>query len=460
MTTKLQKYTFRKASLLLCSSALLISLPKMLIGQTFPLSPNSWDNPEFVERFMGSYGFMTETEPTISKEESELFQSLANVIRSNPQQAIETLKAAITPESSPALTYTLGNLYLQSQEMELAEKTYREAIEKFPNFARAYMNLGLVLVQNQDYEGAAPFLTKTVALGLNTDTVYGLLGLAYLNTQRYDSAIDAYRTALILNPSSADWKRGKLSALIAAGESSAAQRLLNELLVEQPANADFWKFRANTLLAQQDTERAAASLSIATLLGSTDFSVQSLLGDLYMNEGLPSLALESYQQALGTGDATADRALRMLKILTDQAKYAEADVLVKDVESALALAETDPSRIELLNFKAKIALGLNDQESAAAILEDIVKVDPLNGRALILLGEYYWKKEDLENALIQFERAEKVDDFSIEAMLNSARVYVQMRNYPKAAELLRQVQVIDPKPYIASYLTQVEAAIR
>ncbi|MBC2607962.1 tetratricopeptide repeat protein [Pelagicoccus albus] len=429
-------------------------------AQTFPLSENAWDNPEFQERFLGSYGFMTETEPTISKEEGELFQTLAPTIRSNPQQAIETLKSAITPESSAALTYTLGNLYLQTQKADLAEQAYRDAIKKFPNFARAYMNMGLVLVQDQRFEDATPFLTKAVELGTGTDTVYGLLGLAYLNQKFYDSAIDAYRTALILNPESKDWKRGKLSALIASGENLAAQRLLNELLVEEPDNSDYWKFKANNYLTLQDTEKAAASLTVATMLGADEFSVQNLLGDLYMNEGLPALALSAYQTAIKGEGVVAERALRMLKILTDQANFEQAEVLASDIENALSLGETDPSYLELLNYKAKIALGLEQEDAAAEILENIVSVDPLNGRALILLGEYFWKKDDLENALVQFERAEKAKDFTIEAMLNRARVYVQMKDYRVAADILRSVQAIDPKPYIANYLTQVEAAIR
>lgn len=431
-----------------------------LSAQNFPLSENDWNNPEFVDRFTGSYGFMTETEPTISKEEGEFFQALAPQIRASPSEAIATLKSAITPESSPALTYTLGNLYLQSQQNDLAEKAYRDAISKFPNFARAYLNMGLVLVQGQRFEEATPFLTKAVELGIGTDTVYGLLGLSYLNQKFYDSAIDAYRSALILNPKSKDWKRGKLSALIASGENTAAQRLLNELLVEDPNNADFWKFRANNYMALQDTERAAASLTVATMLGAKEFSVKNLLGDLYMNEGLPKLALSAYQSALGSENVTTDKALRMLRILTDQAKFTEAQELAGTIENTLTLSDTDPQYLELLNFKAKISLGLGEEDEAATILEDIVEVDPLNGRALLLLGEYYWKKDDLENALVQFERAEKVDDFSIEAMLNQARVYVQMRDYQKAATILRHVQAVDPKPYIANYLAQVESAIR
>lgn len=445
---------------LIIPASIALSATTGISAQSFPLSENAWSNPEFTERFLGSYGFMTETEPKITKEEGELFQNLATEIRADPASAIETLKAAITPESSAALIYTLGNLYLQTQNTELAEQAYSDAIKRFPNFARAYLNMGLVLVQSQRYEDATPFLTKAVELGVGTDTVYGLLGLSYLNLKLFDSAIDAYRTALILNPKSMDWKRGKLSALIASGETTAAQRLLDELLVEDPNNADYWKFRANNFLSQQNTERAAASLTVATMLGADDFSVKTLLGDLYMNDGLPQLALETYQSALNGENVVADKALRMLRILTEQAKYTEAQTLTADVEEALNLEETDPDYLELLNYKAKIALGLDQQESAAEILEDIVGVDPLNGRALILLGEYYWKADDLENALIQFERAEKAPDFAIEAMLNRARVFVQMRDYPKAATILRHVQAVDPKPYIANYLAQVESAIR
>ena len=42
-------------------AALLIASPGL--AQVFPLSENSWSNPEFVERFLGSYGMDTDVEP-------------------------------------------------------------------------------------------------------------------------------------------------------------------------------------------------------------------------------------------------------------------------------------------------------------------------------------------------------------------------------------------------------------
>ena len=45
-----------------------------LFAQVFPLSQNSWSNPDFVKRFLGSYGVLTEKEPQITSDESETFK--------------------------------------------------------------------------------------------------------------------------------------------------------------------------------------------------------------------------------------------------------------------------------------------------------------------------------------------------------------------------------------------------
>ena len=36
-------------------------------AQSYPLSENTWSNPEFVDRFLGTYGFDTEKHPPSQK---------------------------------------------------------------------------------------------------------------------------------------------------------------------------------------------------------------------------------------------------------------------------------------------------------------------------------------------------------------------------------------------------------
>ena len=58
---------------------ILILFTKTLFAQSYPLSENSWDNPDFVDRFMGSYGVDTAISPSLSREEADVFRRVADV---------------------------------------------------------------------------------------------------------------------------------------------------------------------------------------------------------------------------------------------------------------------------------------------------------------------------------------------------------------------------------------------
>ena len=113
------------------------------LGQAQPSFASTrqfWKDPEFINKFMASYGVKSEVEPKINAEEKELFDKLIPQIQADPTQAIVMLIEAITPESSAALDFTLANLYVQANDYPKAVVQYRQAIIKFPDFQRAHMN--------------------------------------------------------------------------------------------------------------------------------------------------------------------------------------------------------------------------------------------------------------------------------------------------------------------------------
>ena len=190
-------------------AALGLLLPAL--GQAQPSFANTlrfWNNPEFVNKFMATYGVKSEVEPKITADEKELFDELIPQIQANPTQAIATLTQAITPESSAALEFTLGNLYVQANDYPKGATQYRAAIKKFPDFQRAHMNLGVVLIQMNQHVEAQKELARTLELGGEDGNIYGLLGYCHLISENYLSAEAAYSKALLFSPDKNDWKLG------------------------------------------------------------------------------------------------------------------------------------------------------------------------------------------------------------------------------------------------------------
>ena len=91
----------------------------------------------------------------------------------------------------------------------------------------------------------------------------------------------------------------------------------------------------------------------------------------------------------------------------------------------------------------------------AAVLEEIVELDPLDGEALMLLGQLYTRSEP-DRAMFFYERAASLEAFEVRARTSHAQILVSMERYADAIPLLRRAQELEPREEIARYLEQVE----
>ena len=448
------------------------------------LEDNSWKNPEFVKRFMGTYAVETKVEPNINEEEQIVMGTVAELNANDDlKAAIEYLQKEINFKSSAALDYTLANLKFQNEQGEEAQQHYVDAVRKFPSFRRAYKNLGLVQVQQGKYQEAVPNISRAIELGSEGAGNYGLLGYCYLNMEKYSSALDAYSRALLYNPDSLDLRQGKAQALFNLENYTAAIALFDELIDEKPDNKDFWSFQANAYLAVEQTENASANLEIIRRMGKADADQLLLLGDLHMNHDAPFLAVDCYQEAIKLEKKpTFKRALRAGQILASYSRWAEAEQFFEAMRPLYGETISDKEKTEMLNLDAQIKMGLEKDDEAAEILKQVVIADPLNGRALIQLGQYLIKQagkqdelaSEAENqaqaakdkaieleaeALGYYESAAKIEKFKVEALTQHAQVLViRRKEYDAAVKLLEEAQRIKFRSNVEKFLEEVRKA--
>jgi tetratricopeptide (TPR) repeat protein len=429
-------------------------------AQIYPLTENNWRNPEFVGRFLGSYGVNTALNPGITNEDKVLFESLVPLMQSNVPAAIQKLREIIKPETNAAFDYTLGNLYFQTRQLDGAVESYRAAIRKFPSFLRAYKNLGLILVQKGDFENSREMMIKAIELGGSDADMYGTLGFCYLNSGMHAAALDAYRMAMMFSPKSRDWRLGKVQCLMNLGEYKQAAQLLDGLIDEFPGDTSLVLLQANALVSSQETMEAAANLEIVRRMGKATGGTLVLMGDIYVNMGHPNLALPYYLEAVGDEKLDGERAIRVGRALVGRAAWTEAEAFLRKLDDDVSSRLSTEHQMEIMNLRASTAMGMGREGDAAEILGRVVDRDPLNGRALLLIAEYHWKNREHEQAEIYFNRAQKVESTRLDALVQNARMHVAIREYAKASRLLTEAQMVKPQQHVAEYLAKVEAAQR
>ncbi|MCL4178191.1 MAG: tetratricopeptide repeat protein [Verrucomicrobia bacterium] len=424
-------------------------------------SAQFWSDPAFVARFLGSYGVLSEREPKITAEEQKLFTALIPLVRTDKPSAVALLQRSIVAESSAALDFTLANLQLELGNFDAAVAAYSAAIRKFPDFLRAHKNVGLAYVQKGKLDEAITAYTRALELGGEDGNVYGVLGYCHLVKENYFSAEAAYRKALLFAPASLDWKLGIARCLLAQQEYHQAASLFEELIQQHPDNVDYWLHQANAFLGRGEPLRAARNYEIVRRMGKADARVLNNLGDIYLSQDLLDLASESYLASLTT-DPRQDiaRPLRQAEMLSGRGAQELANGLLDRIQSDYRENMSDENKLRFTRQRAKVAMALNQDQLAVASLEELIRQDPLDGEALILLGGFYGRNHEGEKAELFFERAAQIKQHEVNALIEHAKYLVGQSQYDKAARLLQQAQAIRPRENVARYLDQVERLAR
>jgi tetratricopeptide (TPR) repeat protein len=417
-----------------------------------------WNDPKFQERFANSYIAETEIEPRVTVDEREILQEVLELF-SNDQldEAAKILKEERNEAASAVFDFMLANIYFQQNQLDEAAEIYQIAVDKYPKFRRAWKNLGLIYVRQNNYEEAIPALSEVISLGGGDAITYGFLGFSYASVGNSISAESAYRMAIMLDPFTLDWKMGLARSFFKQGRFADAVALCGQLIEEQPDRSDLWLLQANAYIGLDKPLKAAEIYELVDQMGKSTPASLNMLGDIYVNEQLYEMAVTSYIRAMEE-DPEADvvRQIRSAKVIAARGANEQVQRLIKKIKEIKGAKLTTEQRKDMLKLRARLAVASGSGEEEAKVLEEIVEIDPLDGEALLLLGQHCERKGDFEKAVFYYERAAAIEDFEADALVRHGQLLVKKGKYDDAASKLKRAQQIKPRENVQKYLEQVE----
>lgn len=421
-----------------------------------------WKDPAFQKRFAESYMAETEIEPRVTTEERDKMQKVLALISSDQMDKAATLLEKSRSNAANALyDFMLANIFFQQEKLDQAAKIYKIAVEKYPKFRRAWRNLGLIYVRKSEFEKALPALTRVIELGGGDALTYGLLGFAYSSVENYLSAESAYRMAILLDPVTVDWKMGLARCFFKQESYSQAVTLCGLLIAAQPERADLWLLQANAYIGLNQPLKAAENYELVDRLGKSTVDTLNMLGDIYINEELYEMAVNSYIRAMEKNPQNAaGRSIRAAKVLTARGALKEARQLIERIEALHGDQPGTDDHKDLLKLRARLAVAEGSGGEEARVLEEIVALDPLDGEALILLGQHSSRAGETEKAVFYYERAASIEKYEADARVRHAQLLVGKGKYDEALPLLRRAQMLKPRDDVQKYLEQVERAAK
>jgi len=499
-----------------------------------------WQDPRFEQQFDESYIADTDVEPRITTLEREVMLEVVEALKAGADlegearvakqnEAAQIIRDNYNDASSAVYDFTLGNIYFEQDRLDEAAEAYRTAVSKHRKFRRAWKALGMVYVRQSKWEQAIPVLTKVIELGGGDAITYGLMGFAYSSTNNPVSAESAYRQAILLEPDRPDWKMGLARSFFRQERFADAVALTGKMLETEPDRTDLWMLQANAYLQMGKPMRAAENYLFVEQMGQATPEMMNMLGDIYINQELYGLAVDAYVRALEMSDKAhaeavaaagdqevadkrikPDRALTAARVLTARGELELAGQMIEEIRDRRDEQLATDQKKELLRMEARMAVARGATDEEAEILKQIIEIDPLDGEALILLGQHATSKataaiteanlaqaeadnaaeaaeaddateeqqqeakrlaaeaeraqsrkaELVARAAFYFERAAAIEKHEADAKVRHAQLLVKTGDYPEALRLLRQAQQVKPRDNVQDYLEQVERVAR
>ncbi len=393
--------------------------------------------------------FATQNEPTVSKLEAQLLEKAIAISEMDLSAALALLRAETGPKASAALDFAIGNFYLQQEKFTEAEEAYWAAIEKLPDFVNARKNLGRVYLLSGEPDKAIDIYQKLVVDGFSDGDVFQLLGHGLATQQRFVAAEGAYRQVLLRDADNRDARLGLAKCLLEQERYKESRALLQSLLADDPQQEAIWSLLANVQIALDNNEGAIIALETAQRLGCCNANELGLLGDLYMNARQTSQAVRCYETALAAGWNDPQRIIRAL----------DGFIQLEDVDNAERLlgniASSPDLELEYLRLRSELLALKGDQKQALKLYQILIERDPLNGNALLRLGDISRQLDETGGAELAYERAQRIDGFQVDALIRRAQLAVDQDQFETAVELLEAAQTIRAQPHVERYLEQV-----
>jgi cytochrome c-type biogenesis protein CcmH/NrfG len=397
-------------------------------------------------------------EPTVTREESALLNTAMRVAETNTTQAIRMLQSKDLSEASPSLDFAIGNLQFQSERLHEAAVAYEAAIKKLPKFRSAIMNLGRVYLMQERTEDAIKLYQQIVVDGQADADILLLLGHALLMENAPVSAESAYRQSLLLRPKHPDAMLGMAKALMRQERYAEGLALVGEILQRDPKNRELWSLRTNAYLSMGKHGEAMHTIEKARRLGCADKEMLATLGDLLLNQDQPEDALRVYEAAFAGDTPSIARMLRSIEGFLMVGDAQGATKMIERMDTGLGgtgASFSENQHTALLRLKAELARQTERCADAVALCEEVLTLDPLDGRTMLMLAELQQDAGRLEDAAMTCERAARVKGYEADALVRQAQIEVQRERYGRAASLLEAAQTFEDRPHVARYLEQV-----
>ena len=358
-------------------------------------------------------------------------------------EAAEALKDAIRlqPNFTEARFALAVVLALQGKE------NYGTAIDHFltvlqldPKHVDARVNLGKLLEQEGDFEGAAAALKEALALADQRADLYVMLGQDQRRTEKYSEAIQSFRRALELDPQVPGAHYGLGMTLRSLGDVPAAGSEFELALKLNPDDALAHYQLGRFMILQKELLEAARHLEESVRLKPDLADAYAKLGVVYKSLGKNEQAEKAFRTAVRLNPQMEKAAYGLAQLLQAEGKTAEAQKAFEQVRElkANSSALADASS---LNATGVVRMNSGELDEALEKFRAALTLDPTYAAAAYNQGLVLARQGKTPEAIQSFRTAIRLRPGFVLAHYGLG-LLLQLAGDPLADEQLRKAQLM------------------
>lgn len=278
-----------------------------------------------LEELLGLISILEKTNP----EEAKSYALHADVLMlaGRDEEAIEKYKQTLTLDESNFLVWEqMLMLQADHHHMEDLAKYSEQAMEIFPNQALLYYLNGLANINLQRYDDALDGLDQAVFMaGSNKDlkfNILALLGKVYHELNDFESSSTSYEEAMMIKPADVHVLNDYSYHLALRGEQlSEAEKMVDKALKKEPENPRFLATKSWINYRMQKSDAALSIMEQAIEAGGENYSyILEKYGDILFKQGETDKAIKQWEMALekGGGSKLLDRKISEENLIEEQ----------------------------------------------------------------------------------------------------------------------------------------------
>lgn len=327
----------------------------------------------------------------------------------------DAYKERISINSILGNSKSTNDLYYRKTAKELIERQ----IQQNPEDKSLYIKRGHLRLMNDDFEGALQDGIHVLKINTNDYDAYVLMRTICEKMGQPEKAIRYQKKILQFQPGDMIQIYNLAYLYQKINQPDQALKLLNDLIVKDPANAKFYILRAGLMLMKGDLSAAKNDFNRAILINPGNYFAYRERGTFYMKTSSPEMARNDLNHAI--------------------------KLLGEDIQK-------NPQNAPLCFLRGEIMEQAGNIQDALNEYEKYLQTWPPNISVLKNKAEAHFSQKQWQKAIESYTMI--IDNFpeETEIFFNRSRAYVQSGNLEKALEDLNTVIRFYPEEYRYYYV--------